>query len=80
MMLKQNNLSKMTLSILKNRDWSLRFCFYKRNSYLSGKSLQFKLCYLGRKKIINIVNSNYVNDDIWITKKEFLSMIKNGVV
>ena len=79
-MSKQNNQSKMTSSILQDRKWSLKYSFLNRKCYFDGQSLQFQLCYLGRKKITNIVNPNYTNDDIWVSKKQFLNMIKNGLV
>ena len=70
----------MILSIVKNREWTLRYCLFDRKCYFTGESLRFKPCYLGRKKIKNIVNPNYENDDIWISKKEYINMIKKGVV
>lgn len=80
MISKQKNLLKMISSIIKDRIWSLRYSFRKRNCYFTGQSLWLSPCYLGRKKITNIVNQNYIYDDIWVSKKEFLAMIKNGVV
>lgn len=79
-MLKQNNQYIMIWSILKDRIWSQKYCLSKRNCYLSGESLKFKRCYLGRKTIKNIANSHYQNDDIWISKKQYSDILKQEMV
>jgi len=80
MIQKQNNQYAMIYSILKNRQWIKKYCFFKRNCYLTGKNLQFKICYVGRRKINNIANHNYNNDDIWISKNEYQNIITFNVV
>jgi hypothetical protein len=53
---------------------------FNRKCYFSGQSLRFQPCYVGRKKIRSLLSKRYQNDDIWISKKEYLNMIKNGMV
>jgi hypothetical protein len=46
----------------------------------SGESLKYKLCYVGTKKIHNIVNNQYTNDSIYITQKEYFKILKKNLV
>ena len=80
MILKLENQSKMISEIIYDREWTLKYCLFNRKCYFSGQSLQFQPCYVGRKKIRSLLSKRYQNDDIWISQKEYLNMIENGVV
>ena len=80
MILKHENLFKIISEILFDREWKLKYSFLNRKCYFSGKSLQFQPCYIGRKKIRSVLSKRYENDDIWISQKEYLNMIENGLV
>lgn len=80
MILKPKNLFTMISDTLYNREWKLKYCFFNRQCYFSGKSLKFQLCYFGRKKIRSILSKRYENDDIWISKDQYIKMIHAGMV
>lgn len=80
MMQKLNNQLKMISEITHNREWRLKYSFLNRKCYFSGQSLRLCMCYLGRKKIHNIISKHDNNDDIWISQKEYLNLIKNRTV
>ena len=64
---------EMILKILKNRYWNLKFSFIKRYCYITGDIIWLDLAYRGRKKIYTITHGSYaLNDDIWLSKKEYL--------
>lgn len=69
-------------NIFNNRYWVLRFSFCKRRCYLSGKSLKFRWAYRGRRKVWYPVmgGGNYLNDDIWLNKNEYLTLLSKGIV
>lgn len=70
----------MLSEIIHNRDWKLKYSFLNRKCYFSGKPLRYRFCYLGRKKIHNIISKQNDNEDIWITQKEYLNLIQNQMV
>lgn len=70
----------MISEITYDRQWTLKYCLFNRKCYFSGQSLRFQPCYVGRKKIRSILSKRYQNDDIWISKDQYLIMIKNGLV
>jgi hypothetical protein len=70
----------MVLKLIKNRDWKLRFSLLKRCCYLSGENLTLKYCYVGRKPIKDIFGNKYLNDDIWISQREYLKMLRNDIL
>jgi hypothetical protein len=70
----------MISKIVQDREWKLKLSFLDRKCYFSGQSLRFQPCYLGRKKIRSLLSKRYQNDDIWISQKEYLNMIENGMV
>jgi hypothetical protein len=80
MILKPENQSKMISEITYDREWTLKYSLFNRKCYFSGQSLRFQPCYVGRKKIRSLLSKRYQNDDIWISQKEYLNMIENGVV
>lgn len=80
MTLKPESRLKMISEITYDRKWILKYSFFNRKCYFSGQSLQFQPCYLGRKKIRSILSKKYENDDIWISKEQYLNMIQNGMV
>ena len=80
MILKLKNQSPMISEILYDREWILKYSLFNRKCYFSGQSLRFKPCYVGRKKIRSLLSKRYQNDDIWISQKEYLNMIENGMV
>jgi hypothetical protein len=80
MILKLESQSKMISEITHNREWTLKYSFLDRKCYFSGQSLRFQPCYAGRKKIRSLLSKRYQNDDIWISKDQYLNMIKNGMV
>jgi hypothetical protein len=80
MILKLKNQSPMISEIIYNREWILKYSLLNRKCYFSGQSLRFQPCYIGRKKIRSVLSKRYQNDDIWISKDQYLSMIKNGMV
>lgn len=65
----------MISEIVQDREWKLKLSFLDRKCYFSGESLKYKLCYVGTKKIHNIVNSKYTNrrnglsDSCWSTTR-----------
>ena len=80
MILKLKNQSPMISEIVQGREWKLKLSFLDRKSYFSGESLKYKLCYVGTKKIHNIVNHNYTNDTIYITQNEYLKILRNNLI
>ena len=78
--LKPKSLFLMISKIVQDREWKLKLSFLDRKCYFSGESLKYKLCYVGTKKIHNIVNNKYTNDTIYITQKEYLKILKNNLV
>jgi hypothetical protein len=61
------------------REWSLNLSFKRRLCYISGENLWFKIAYRGRKKVWSIIdNGRSINDDIWISQKEYFNMIRKG--
>jgi hypothetical protein len=61
------------------REWSLNLSLKRRLCYVSGENLWFKIAYRGRKKIWSIIdNGRSINDDIWISQKEYFNMIRKG--
>lgn len=80
MTLKPESRLKMISEITYDRKWILKYSFLNRKCYFSGQSLQFQPCYLGRKKIRSVLSKKYENDDIWISKEQYLNMIQNGMV
>lgn len=80
MIQKLESQSKMISEITYDREWILKYSFLDRKCYFTGQSLQFQPCYLGRKKIRSILSKRYQNDDIWISKEQYLNMIQNGMV
>ncbi len=69
----------MISEIIQNREWKLKLSFLDRKCYFSGESLKYKLCYVGTKKIHNIVNNNYTKDNIFITQKEYFKILKKNL-
>ena len=80
MILKLKNQSPMISEIIYEREWMLKYSLFNRKCYFSGQSLRFQPCYVGRKKIRSLLSKRYQNDDIWISQKEYLNMIENGMV
>jgi hypothetical protein len=80
MILKLENRYKMISEITYDREWTLKYCLFNRKCYFSGQSLRFQPCYVGRKKIRSLLSKRYQNDDIWISQKEYLNMLENGMV
>ena len=80
MILKLENRYKMISEIMYDREWMLKYSLFNRKCYFSGQSLRFQPCYIGRKKIRSLLSKRYQNDDIWISKDQYLDMIKNGMV
>ena len=80
MILKLKNQSPMISEIIYDREWMLKYSLFNRRCYFSGQSLRFQPCYVGRKKIRSVLSKRYQNDDIWISQKEYLNMIENGMV
>jgi len=80
MILKLENQYKMISEITYDREWTLKYSFLNRKCYFTGQSLRFQPCYVGRKKIRSILSKRYQNDDIWISQKEYMNMIENGMV
>ena len=80
MILKLKNQFPMISEIIYGREWMLKYSLLNRKCYFSGQSLRFQPCYVGRKKIRSLLSKRYQNDDIWISKKQYLKMIKNGMV
>lgn len=80
MILKLESQSKMISEITYDREWTLKYSLLNRKCYFSGQSLRFQPCYVGRKKIRSLLSKRYQNDDIWISKDQYLNMIKNGMV
>lgn len=80
MILKLKNQSPMISEIIYDREWILKYSLFNRKCYFSGQSLRFQPCYVGRKKIRSLLSKRYQNDDIWISQKEYLNMIENGMV
>jgi hypothetical protein len=70
----------MISKIIQDREWKLKLSFLDRKCYFSGESLKYKLCYVGTKKIHNIVNNQYTNDSIYITQKEYFKILKKNLV
>lgn len=71
----------MINKILKDRSWSLHFSFLNRKCYISGDTIKFIWAYRGRKKIFNPMLSKYdLNDDIWITQREYLKLLSKGQI
>jgi hypothetical protein len=68
--------------IVKTRSWNHRFSFLKRNCYISGESLRFQWAYRGRRHIWYPVLSggNVLYDDIWLSSKEYLTLLSKGKV
>lgn len=61
------------------REWSLKLSIKKRFCYISGENLWLKAAYRGRKKIWSIINNGRsINDDIWVSQKEYFNMIRKG--
>jgi len=80
MILKLENRYKMISEITYDREWTLKYSLFNRKCYFSGQPLRFQPCYVGRKKIRSLLSKRYQNDDIWISKEEYLNMIENGMV
>ena len=80
MILKLENQYKMISEIIHDREWTLKYSLFNRKCYFSGQSLRFQPCYVGRKKIRSLLSKRYQNDDIWMSKDQYLIMIKNGMV
>ena len=70
----------MICEIIYDREWQLKYSLLNRKCYFSGQPLRFQPCYVGRKKIRSLLSKRYQNDDIWISQKEYLNMIENGMV
>lgn len=68
-------------NVLKNRYWVLKFSFFSRRCYISGDILRFQWCYRGRKKVWYPIvgGGNYLNDDIWISQNEYLTLLSKGI-
>ena len=77
---KPKSLFLMISKIVQDREWKLKLSFLDRKCYFSGESLKYKLCYVGTKKIHNIVNNQYTNDSIYITQKEYFKILKKNLV
>ena len=77
---KPKSLFLMISKIVQDREWKLKLSFLDRKCYFSGESLKYKLCYVGTKKIHNIVNNKYTNDSIYITQKEYFKILKKNLV
>lgn len=69
-------------NLLKNRHWQLHFSFFKRRCYLTGVSLKFNWAYRGRRKVWYPIlgGGNVLNDDIWLSQKEYLYLLSKGKV
>jgi hypothetical protein len=66
-------------NILGGRFWVLRLSIMKRHCYISGDTLWLKLGYRGRKKIYSLAHGPYsINDDIWLSQKEYLSRLSKN--
>jgi hypothetical protein len=70
----------MIFDLIKNRIWQLRLSLFNRKCYFTGQSLQYKLCYCGRKQIRDSISSKYLNDDIWICSKEYLRFLRSDIL
>lgn len=71
----------MIEKFLKNRHWTFHFSFYDRRCYLSGNSIKWCWAYRGRKKIFNpILSKYYLNDDLWLSQKEYLKLLSKGAI
>ena len=77
---KPKSLFLMISKIIQDREWKLKLSFLDRKCYFSGESLKYKLCYVGTKKIHNIVNNKYTNDTIYITQKEYFKILKKNLI
>jgi hypothetical protein len=80
MISKQNNQYTMISDLIKNRIWQLKLSFFNRKCYFTGQKLQYKLCYCGRKQIKDSISYRYLNDDIWVSSKEYLKLLKSNIL
>lgn len=73
---------EMTLEkILNNRFWDLRLSLVKRYCYITGDNLWLKLAYRGRKKIYSLAYGSYsINDDMWLSQKEYLYRLSKNQI
>lgn len=70
----------MISDIIQGRIWQLKLSLFNRKCYFTGKNLQYKLCYCGRKQIRDSISSRFLNDDIWLCSKEYLKLLKSNIL
>jgi hypothetical protein len=70
----------MISDLIKYRLWKLKWSLFSRKCYITGQNLQFKLCYCGRKQIKDSISYRYLNDDIWLSSKEYLKLLRTNIL